>query len=120
MQDNLDRFHFRIWCKALKKVMYGNAITTIECAMQYKNDYILMQSTGLKDNNGKLIFEGDIITFTDLSIPFKKASIYFEKGCFYADDKNPVGNVSLGYLVYNKRDVEIIGNIYDNPELLTN
>lgn len=78
----------------------------------------LMQFTGLKDKNGREIYEGDIISFTDLSVPFKRASVYFENGCFYADDKHPQGNIALWYLVDNNRDVEVIGNIYENPELL--
>lgn len=131
--QNLDRFKFRVWytdpddcvwndmynvksfCDQYVKINDGESVRKFD-----RKQCDIMQCTGLKDQNGKLIFEGDIIILTESSVPFKKASIYFEKGCFYADDKNPVGNVSLRYLVDNKRDVEIIGNIYENPELLQN
>lgn len=78
------------------------------------------QFTGLTDKNGKKIFEGDIVEFTDIYTGENgRAKIVFEdfkwkySGCYY--DGNPI--VWLG--IYDKSiEFEIIGNIYDNPELL--
>ncbi|MBO0459535.1 DNA-packaging protein [Enterococcus hulanensis] len=89
-------------------------------------DQILMQSTGLKDKNGVEIFEGDVVVgqqhlTTDLSTPFEIKGLvkYSERNTmFYLDEKN-VGHDkfmhSLGSSIYQ---YEVIGNIYENLELL--
>ena len=70
-------------------------------------EYELMQYTGLHDKNGKEIYEGDIIKycFNDES---KIDYIVFESGMF------TVSNAIRWGFEYD----EVIGNIYENPELL--
>lgn len=75
------------------------------------------QYTGMKDKNGKRIFEGDIIDFSDRSysdgygvVRYDAEGTEFE---FVYDDHYE----GLGRCYYPE-DVEVIGNIYDNPELL--
>lgn len=75
------------------------------------------QYTGMKDKNGKRIFEGDIIDFSDRSysdgygvVRYDAEGTEFE---FVYDDLYE----GLGRCYYLE-DVEVIGNIYDNPELL--
>lgn len=72
------------------------------------------QFTGLTDMNGMKIFEGDIVN-TRHGIRY----IVFEDGCFCARKPNSrlCGNMR-SYMREIKGDIEIIGNIYDNPELL--
>ena len=87
---------------------------------------ILMQSTGLKDKNGVEIFEGDIVVgqqhlTTDSSTPFEiKGLVRYSKRntMFYLDEKSFGHDKfmhSLGSSIYQ---YEVIGNIYENPELL--
>jgi uncharacterized phage protein (TIGR01671 family) len=75
-----------------------------------------MQYTGLRDKNGKEIYEGEILNMTyhgSVSIvkPEIKGVVGFEKGCFI--DKE--SGFALGKI---GRSLEVIGNIYENPELL--
>ena len=76
------------------------------------------QYTGLKDKNGKRIFEGDVakvLQGKDKDIAY----VGFENGAFMLYPKT--GNIyerTLWSYWYNDWDVEIIGNITDNPELL--
>ena len=76
------------------------------------------QYTGLKDKNGKRIFEGDIakvLQGKDKDIAY----VGFENGAFMLYPKT--GNIyerTLWSYWYNDWDVEVIGNIHDNPELL--
>ena len=75
------------------------------------------QYTGLKDKNGKRIFEGDIVTtkFNERNKPY--ATIYDEElAAFIGRDKNNFNFTTLGCI--DNSLIEIIGNIHDNPELL--
>ena len=85
----------------------------------------LMQSTGLKDKNGKEIFEGDIVK--RYRSPFFKAECEYQietvvkrEACLVLGKKfgKNFATISFG-LPFTKNDLlEVIGNIYENPELL--
>ena len=85
-----------------------------------KFDYELMQYTGLKDKNGKEIYEGDIIDillrFSDCE-SYEIALVEFIDGAFWFDAKI-FGYEDCNWHHYNDSDREVIGNIYENPELL--
>jgi uncharacterized phage protein (TIGR01671 family) len=76
------------------------------------DDVILMQYIGLKDKNGKEIYEGDIIQLLDEGVSiddnYSGVEVKFEEGHFLFGDTFPFGLDSW----------EVIGNIYENPELL--
>lgn len=70
------------------------------------------QYTGLTDKNGKRIFEGDIITMPKYGKGKHKSLVYFKNGKFAVDGSN------YAFKDICPRNMEIIGNIHDNPELL--
>jgi uncharacterized phage protein (TIGR01671 family) len=75
-----------------------------------------MQFTGLKDKNGKGIYEGDIVEGInrlneDWKIPQK---VTFLKGCYM------FGNWNAHEYFNRHQAITVIGNIYENPELLQN
>lgn len=79
-------------------------------------DVALMQSTGLKDKNGKEVFVGDIIKCTRGCLH----EVYIEKeyGGTYFGGMPAVYLKDLGEGYAWTEHEEIIGNIYENPELL--
>ena len=86
------------------------------------NDLTLMQSTGLFDRNGKEIFEGDVITNGKDVMCMKRHNTLG----FYAEQKGKVEFIADGAVLEEFEEdakeiadiLEIIGNIYENPEFL--
>lgn len=89
----------------------------------------LMQYTGLKDKNGKEIYEGDIVRFADKG-EWYKYMYCFEKtreeieGMPYGvgevkwDGRNSGWSVGVGATYEASTYLEVIGNVFENPELL--
>ena len=69
------------------------------------------QYTGLTDKNGKKIFEGDIVT---MDAPQRKYSVDWRHGEF---NFRAIGFYEYPYFGSHADKCEVIGNIYDNPEL---
>lgn len=118
---------FRAWDKVFKEMVQVNALVLDEQVVKvtYKNgnvakedmkEYELMQSTGLKDKNGKEVFIGDIIKCTR-GCPHE---VYLEKeyGGTYIGGMPAIylKGIREGY-AWTEHE-EILGNIYENPELL--
>lgn len=81
------------------------------------DDVVLMQSTGLRDKNGKEIFEGDVLKVTDKHSWLEVVSFSEKKAMFVSKEigfpESPLWELFNTVLF----EIEIIGNIYENPEL---
>ena len=133
---------FRAWHKTLNKILNvyiisqqtdGMGVYTYKCQGWYGNNnqvvfaydqVIWMQYTGLKDKQGREIYEDDIILIKEFIdrgdgvYDDDLAKICFYDGCFVCDTKIETGFKEYLYVVSSVYEVEIIGNIYENPELL--
>lgn len=121
---------FRAWDKEFKEMVQVDALVFDEQIIKatYKNgnvvkedlkNYVLMQSTGLRDKNGKEIFEGDVLKVTNLSSWLEVVSFNEDKAMFVSKEtKRKVEETPL-YDLFNTDifEVEIIGNIHTNPKL---
>jgi len=131
---------FRVWEKRNKRMIHDCTQFNIENGSVYQmlfwgnikvnllsSEFTLMQYTGLKDKNGVEIYEGDIIKLS-YGIPPTYDILFIE----YADDEY-VSDISVsGWWMRNKRkngcssslcktyenDIEVVGTIHENPELL--
>lgn len=108
MTDLVMNFNGNLYCRDISKenTFYVRDV---------KHEVELMQFTGLKDKNGKEIYEGDILEIG--GDKFKGDVIWNDK---FAEWKINHYNHSLGLLLETMKyeDVEVIGNIYENKELL--
>ncbi|MEK6878787.1 MAG: YopX family protein [Nanoarchaeota archaeon] len=98
---------FRVWNKETKDMIYN-----IRLGIWKGSDEGMMQFTGLKDSKGKEIYEGDILTNNWI---VNWGEIEGLEQLFIRD----IAPNCIGLIVpmdYKKR--EVIGNIYENPELL--
>lgn len=132
-----DRYLFKAKdCNSIWRAGLLIALQEGRCAIEEKdgskwacNSKTICQCTGLKDKNGKLIWENDIVKdlFSDACAQIKYGSY---QSCFDSTKTEHVGfyvdwsgkytkryRKDLGYWI-NMVNAEVIGNIFDNPELL--
>ena len=77
------------------------------------DDYIVEQSTWLRDKNGKEIYEGDVIRYLDSIYQVVWDEQYPNWFILWDDDSHDLD-------IWMEKLVHIIGNIHENPELLNN
>lgn len=129
-----DRFRFRAWNDKVGFIHFGLDYC---CGCEWwdfpdvleRKEWVVEQCTGLKDKNGKLIYEGDIVKEklfnTDIAV------IKFGNGsgfqCFYPEWKgryskktkyNPGFRKDLYFWLDRKEGLEVIGNIHEHGGLL--
>ena len=129
---------FRAWDKEIEKIYPVLKIDFVEewVSMYSKiagrhynwlNNLVLMQYTGLEDKNGVEIYEGDILELR--ANPFNKKrdlfQVVFKDGGFRDEWNNYIGQYlppdirnKQGGRVRLNEACEVVGNIYENPELL--
>ena len=117
---------FRAWDKVLKKMWWPRdfiqgEMGIFECDVTIVGDECeLMQYTGLKDKDGKEIYEGDIVIAKgDVSILYvvKFGQYMYSDACFFLEEISNT-NPPLRFFSRGIDQTEIIGNIHQNPELL--
>lgn len=86
--------------------------------------YIVQQFTGLEDKNGREIYEGDILRFYKNKSYQADYEVYWEKHGFSLisakRDGDDFGVYTKDLHLFKGDEPEIIGNIFENPELLNN
>ena len=134
---------YRVWVKDEKRMIVGDQkflpliITNVGILklnphheenlyniIPYSDSLIPMRSAGLKDKNKRDVFEGDILKVMqgyreheDDEIEYRTliGVITFERGNFWF---NGSGWAIYSWHSYNDSDLEVLGNIYENPDLL--
>lgn len=119
---------FRAWDKT-DKIMHRTFRPACHCQYDFfqfnlavdvfdgrPDNMILMQYTGLKDKNGVEIYEGDVVNIDGGGKP-NISSVYFANGCFCLDMNETPCELKY-YIDMPFCQAEVIGNIYENPELI--
>ena len=156
-----DRFKFRAWECPVEEEDFKGAMHQInpchfnsffDYCIERSDEYIVMQCTGLKDKNGELIYEGDIVKYHYKPIGVPHYTKYYNIEQIFLSVIRGIGAKTIARGVYTTKDMpddlignkfadineyevekkqniiwsvaggdyKIIGNIHENPELLTN
>ena len=85
-----------------------------------ERDVVLMQYTGLKDKNGKEIYEGDVVRFKYTPSSLTKAIIEYDEEsiAFKLEVKESEEWCKHSCYLEPRCQIEVIGNIYENPNLV--
>ncbi|BBM49752.1 YopX family protein [Leptotrichia wadei] len=121
------KIKFRAWDKENEKMMKVSSLHLENKEISVKENGTfhlfrmqdLMQYTGVKDKNGKEIYEGDIVLIKlDETSTWYKTVVKFKKGAFIASLIDREDYIYIFNRGFDSNDFEIIGNIYKNKNLL--
>jgi uncharacterized phage protein (TIGR01671 family) len=139
---NMRKISFRAWDKEERRMWLNvqNAYDTLGkhcehddcdcffepesfCGVLENERYVVMQFTGLLDRNGKQIYEGDILRYPleeeIISIRWDTTGANWQFDTHKAFDDG-VGRGNWDFKSGIAKNSEVIGNVFENPELLTN
>jgi uncharacterized phage protein (TIGR01671 family) len=129
-----DRFKFRVWDKKYNEYIPSSMISTLlyfghrdefhiefKCFSTFADSLIIEQCTDMKDKNGNLIYEGDKVEisvygdvinegFVETDTQYQGIVVWAKQG-FYVEVAD-----EFFYIPEEPEDVEIIGNIHEQPE----
>ncbi len=121
---------FRAWDKTNKRMVYDSTMFHIENGHVYQmvcwgdikvnllsDDFILEQFTGLKDKNGKEIYEGDNVQFEGEGGAVYEV-VYDDDVAAFAVHNWDTTTHTFFYELGEEEEVVVIGNIHENPELI--
>lgn len=122
---------FRVWDKTSDEWITGpceyvqlEKIFSPNKGKWYENDWVFQQFTGFFDIAGVEVYEGDIVEFhsgypnqNDNSFYKSKSAVEFKNGAFWP---RPIldHNDDDTWYNYELKDLKVIGNIFEHPELL--
>ena len=118
----METIKFRAWHETAKEMLLEDFIGD---ALKWKREgqpVKVMQFIGQHDKNGKEIYEGDVVSLVAIEDEIKhwetatRASVEWDDqdaGFFYAAEYDKFPHIKPWFA----KDVEVIGNIYENPEL---
>lgn len=109
----------------MQEMVHEKASSILAFAEMLPDEYIVEQSTGLKDANGKEIYEGDILATSSrivgkLITDYLKVDWREDYAGFFCGEKQMYACLSEwdNDIKYPQTFPEIVGNIHENPELL--
>ena len=107
---------FRAWYmpfgskEPMQEMLHRRASSILSFAEMNSDAYIVEQFTGLKDANGKPIYEGDIVQFPVLGKPHREIVAW--------SDMDSAFIIGMMYLSRFQPKMEVLGNVHTNLELL--